>query len=499
VIGVNGFGERRVSFRRLITILTFLAILTMAVRVAVDTDTWWHLKAGEWMSEKGAVLRTDPFSSTRFGENWVYPGWLAQIMLYQVYRVGGYGALNMLTGFLVLLAFALIWPRLDAPPLVRAFVLILGAAASGVYWAARPHIFSFVLAGGFLAILEGFEERDRRWMLMLPVLMAVWANIHGGFAIGFLILFSYVGGAILELLAEAISGQGLRAAVKGKAGDLRWLLLITLACAAAVALNPNGPVLLLYPFKTVSIGVLQQYIQEWQSPDFHRAEVLPFLVMMLALLTALTTTTRKVQPAEYLLAAGFLLLALLSGRNIALFALAGTIPLARHGYGGLLRLKPLFPERKDLSERVTRPLNALLVVLFLIAAILKIRIPLQQDVIQDAFEESLPVGAVDYLEEHPGLGTLFNSYNWGGYVIWRLHPDYLSFVDGRTDLFGDVILNDYVMAWRADEGWEQVLEAYDVDVALLESDAPLSRALAHAGWQAAYEDEDAAILIRPDS
>ena len=108
------------------------------------------------------------------------------------------------------------------------------------------------------------------------------------------------------------------------------------------------------------------------------------------------------------------------------------------------------------------------------------------------------MGAADYLEEHPDLGRLFNSYNWGGYVIWRLYPQYLSFVDGRTDLFDDVILDDYLQAWRAEEGWEQIMLEWDIDVALIEPGAPLAGALEDAGWEAAYADSKAVILVRAE-
>jgi len=488
-----------VSFRRLITLLTFLAILTMAVRVAVDTDTWWHLKTGEWITDHGAILRTDPFSSTRLGEEWVYPGWLSQVILFQVYRFAGFAGLNMLTALLVLLAFGVLWPRLDAPPLFRGFVLVLAAAASGVYWSARPQIFSFALAGCFLAILDGFQDRDRRWLFVLPVLMVLWANMHGGFAIGFLLLLAYLGGTLVDLFSAFLAGQSLQDAYSSVAQDLRWLLIVLALSLVAVCLNPHGPVMLLYPFKTVSIGVLQQYIQEWQSPDFHRGEVLPFLVMILALFTAFTATTRKVRSSEFLLAAGFLLMGLLAGRNIALFALAGAIPLARHGYGALLPIIERLPESEDLPARLTRPLNAILLALLMLATFIKIRVPLQAQTTRDAIADALPVEAVNYLKDHPDLGVLLNSYNWGGYVIWRLHPDYLSFVDGRTDLFGDDILDSYLRAWRADEGWEQVLDSNDIDVVLLEESAPLSEVLVTAGWEQVYADSIAVILVRPSS
>lgn len=485
------------TFRKLMTYVTFLAVLTMAVRISVDTDTWWHLRAGEAILEQG-ILRTDLFSLTRQGQSWVYPGWISQLLLIGVFRLAGVAGLNLLTGLLVLLAFAVLWHRMDAPVLFRSFVIVLATAASGVYWSARPQILSFALAGVFLTLLEGAQQGERRPLVVLPVLMALWANLHGGFVIGFLLLLAYLGGTIAEILVDGWLQGSLREMLRQRRDDLRWFGLTFLGCVVAVALNPHGPQMLLYPFQTVSIGVLQDYIQEWQSPNFHNLEILPFLIMILSLLTAFAWTKRQIRAAEYFLVLGFLPLALMAGRNVALFALAGVLPLARHGYGALEPILSRLPSSQALPERLTRTVNLALVLIFTGAGLLKISIPLQTAQIDAAFEQTLPVDAVTYLDEHPSFGHLFNSYNWGGYVLWMLYPDYLSFVDGRTDLFDDEILGDYLTAWRADEGWEAVFEAWDIQVALLEANAPLSAALDDAGWETAFQDDMAVVMVHPD-
>jgi len=105
---------------------------------------------------------------------------------------------------------------------------------------------------------------------------------------------------------------------------------------------------------------------------------------------------------------------------------------------------------------------------------------------------------VDFLAANQLPGPLLNSYNWGSYVIWRLYPQYLSFVDGRTDLFDDEILEQYLALWRAEAGWEQAVRRWDLRLALLEPEAPLSAALQDAGWTKLYRDEQAIILAAPE-
>ena len=487
------------KFERLVAAIAFLGVAAMSVRVSTDGDTFWHLRAGEWILEHGQVLTTDPFSLTRNGQPWEYPGWLAEIALDGAFRGLGYAGLNLLTAASVVLALALLWPLLEGPTLLRAFVLLLAAITSAVYWSARPQIFSFALTAAFLLVLEKWRAGGIRRVWVLPVLMALWANLHGGFAIGFLLLFVYLAGALIELGREALfGGVALQDAWSGKRAEILGLVAAGLLSAVAVGLNPHGPVMLLYPFRTVSIGVLQDYIQEWQSPDFHRLEVQPFLWMLLLGALVFALSTRPKRPTELIAFLGFAAMGLLAGRNIALFALVAAPSLARHAGSALEPITRWIRRGKDVPAGAARLLNTTLFVLALLAAALKIALPLGSQVNAQAIGDRQPVAAVDWIREHRPPGPLFNSYNWGGYILWALYPDYRTFVDGRTDLFDDAILNDYLETWRGGPGWEEVFARWDIRLALLEPGAPLVLALEASGWESLYEDDQAIVLGRPE-
>jgi hypothetical protein len=489
-------GVQGLSFRRLIASITFLAILTMALRVSIDTDTWWHLRAGSWMLEHGEILRADPFSLTRQGQPWVDPSWMAQVLLFGIYRVGGLPGLNVFTALMVLAAFACVWFILEAPVYLRAFILLLAVTVSGVYWAARPYILSFALTGAFLWALEN-HRRGRRWAVgLLPPLMALWVNLHGGFAIGFLLLGAYGAGALLEMLWPAIrQGRGTGDAWEAHRGVIVSLGIALGAAILAAGLNPYGFAMLAYPFKTISIGALQNFIQEWQSPDFHQLHVQPFLWMLLLIMVAWAYSRRKVCPAELILVTGFTYLALMAGRNIALFALVGAPSLARHAQGALAPHLQLNVRPDSAYPRRSRIINGLLFGLLLLAAAAKISVPLSLEKNMEAIRQHAPVDAVEALKRESPPGALFNSYNWGGYLIWEAYPQYLTFVDGRTDLFDDEILDSYLLTWRAEPGWEQVFQAWDIRVALIEPKAPLTQALLGAGWAVLYSDDQAVLLV----
>jgi len=487
---------RRFDIPRLVTVITFLAVFAMAARISVDTDTWWHLRAGQWIWEHHAVPYVDPFSYTRLGAAWQYPGWIVEVPMYWIYRLLGPGGLNLWTAAMVTLAFAFVWRTLSGGTFLRAFVMILAVAASGVYWAARPYLMTFLLAAITLWILEDYRGRgypsEYRRIWWLPVLMALWANSHGGFAVGFILLGVYFVGCFNLVI------NGSRISITYSRTALRTLVPVILVSILAVCLNPYGPVMLLYPFKTVGIGALQDYIQEWQSPNFHSISVQPFAWLLLLTLGAVGVSRRRISLIDLLLVSGFFYMGLLAGRNVALFSLVAPMVITRHlapvtaGLGWRFRLRSL---PVGLVPRGIALTNLLIVGLVLAAVGFKVALVYPLPANEEAFRKGLPVGAVEYLRETKPPERLFNSYNWGAYLLWAL-PEYPVFVDGRTDLYNDEVIGEWLRVARAEEGWQEVLEQWDVRLILLEPSTPLVYRLEVSGWKKLYSDEVAVVYGR---
>lgn len=492
------------STRRLVVWIVFLGVFAMAARVSVDTDTWWHLRAGQWMVENRAILQTDLFSHTRYLQDWRYPGWLVEIPMYLIYRLAGAGGLNLWNAAMVTLAFALLWPALSGGEFLRAFIVVLAAAASGVYWAARPYLVTFVITALFLQIFEDFHWRGKNRLWQLPFWMVVWANSHGGFAVGFLIWGVYFAVSVWQALPNWLPRIGLalhtgREPVAERSRVIRPLAGCGLLMAAAACLTPVGPRLLLYPFQTVGIGALQAYIQEWQSPDFHDLAVQPFAWMLLLVLGAVGASRRRLALSDFLLTAGFAYLGLLAGRNVALFALAAAPALARHASWAAAACRRRLGWAEMGSREPTglqKRVNVFLAVLLAVVVVLKAAAVFPESVNRAAFVKFLPVEAVAYLKQTQPPGLLYNSYNWGGYLIWEL-PEYPVFVDGRTDLYSGEIISEWLSAARAEAGWEAVFERRNINLVLVERSSTLSRVLAaDAAWESAYQDELAAVFRR---
>ncbi len=481
---------------RLVVTLALAGIFAMAARPSVDTDTWWHLRAGAWMVEHRQILTHDEFSLTRQGQPWINHSWLSQLPLYALWTAFGYAGLNLATAALVTAAFALVYLQCNGNPYLRAFTLVLAAAASHIYWSARPQLVSFFLAAVFAYILHLYRWRGVNRLWLLPLLMLFWVNLHGGFAIGFLLLLITLAGQMLSRLL----GQR-EAGVVGWSGIMA-LGGITLACATVVGLNPYGAALYLYPLRTVSIGALQDFIQEWQSPNFHLREMQLFIWLWLGVLAALGLSRRRADLTDLALLGGFTYLALLAARNIPIAALLAAPIITRHAAAGLTSLWASRPRLAALLDPppTTRPIPALnwaLLGLVGLAVLIKAADASLVSTNERFLRSRAPLEAAQFLQTARPAGPLFNSYNWGGYLVWKLYPEYLVFVDGRTDLYDDALLHEYLRAATGLPGYEDILNAHGLNLVLIEAHSFLDEHLrVNPRWGLIYEDDVAVIYQR---
>ncbi len=486
-------GFHWLTLPRLVGALTFIAIFAMAARVSVDTDTWWHLRTGQWIVEHGAIPQVDPFSHPRAGAPWRIPGWIIQVPLYLLFVNFGYAGLNLFTAALVTLTFFFVERACAGHPLLRAFALVLAATVSGIYWSARPQLVSLVLTAAFALILYLFRRGGPNRLGLLPPLMAFWANAHGGWALGFILLALTAAGEALKWGWAWFTTRRAPAAT-----GLLWLGGITAACGLAVCLNPAGPEMLLYPFKTVGIGALRDFIQEWQSPNFHTVETQPFLWLLLATLAVVALSGRPPDLTDLLLVLATAYLGFLAGRNLPLLAVVAPPLLTRHADMLLsaVRAAPAQPAARAAPAGFSALNWGLLLGLALTAAV-KVAAVLPAAVNEQALATFTPSAAAAFIQRTRPAGPLFNSYNFGAYLTWALYPDYPVYVDGRTDLYDDAFLRQYLRVALGRPGYAAVLDEAGVRLVLIEADSLLGdRLSADPAWRVLYRDAVAAVYGR---
>ncbi len=481
------------SVRRLFTLLFAIALFTMAVRETLDPDMWWHLRTGELILESG-IPTHDLFSFTVPEHEWVTHEWLSQAFMWVVYDVAGLSGLIIIFAFLIAVTFWLLYLSCEGRPYLAAFVVLLSAIASAIVWGARPQIFNLLLTAVFLFIIERWRkgEISTKALWWLPVLTILWANLHSGYLLGIVLIGTYAVGEAAQRwwLPDNERSLGWPA--------VRQLFLVAFVSFIAAVLNPSGVELWIYPFLTLGSPAMQAYIQEWHSPDFHLSYFWPFVVMMGLGVISWIYSAEKPTFSDYLLFFGTAATGLISARNIPIFSLIATPVIARHLLSALSNTAvypTLIGEQTDTSS----PNRTMVIInwVVLLIAIFGAFIWTANTLIVNEEEIALiyPVTAVDYLHES-GLAEQhgYNSYNWGGYLIWRDVP---VFVDGRADVYGDDFLFYYRRAFELQPNWQEPLDSYDVDYVIMEHNSPLSTVLSDSSsWQEVYADDLARIFIR---
>lgn len=402
------------GLRHLLLALTALLLMSWFSGEIRDTDIWLHLMTGQHTLGTRALTVPDPFSYTSSLSSAAYPGeaktryfnltheWLAQILMYGIYSATGLGGLVLLRALLLVAFCGLV--GLMAFWRTRGFYRSVGAAiaAGGVavnFQQSRPFLVTFVLLAVTMAALE-----RRRWLWALPPVFVFWANCHGGFFLGWLMLGAYCAEAAIQRLR--------RKPVEGE----RRLWLVAAVCILASGLNPNG-------FRVLEIllyyrsSPLQSTNLEWQYPAFWQPSGYSFVLFGALLL--LLAAFRRTRPVDWFLFLGFGALSLMAVRNTILMGLVGPVLMAAY-----------LPDFRRAIPAAAEWAAAAVVALGIALAIgggsagggaFQLR----------AAEWQLPSGAADFLQTHQVSGRMFNSYENGGYLVWRLWPLQRDFIDPR--------------------------------------------------------------------
>jgi hypothetical protein len=446
------------------------AFMLFMTPILGDADTLWQISAGTWILDHRAIPTTDPFSFSVAGAPWSPHEWLSQAIMALVWRSAGMAGVMGLAaacfGFsaAVILLNARHW--LPGPMALLAMGLAIFCASN--FLLARPHLLAWpcltLWTSGLLAARR--EERAPTFWL-LPV-MLVWVNMHGSFMAGLLLPGAF--------LLEALLGPGAdRPRVL-----LSWSAFIAAAWAVALC-NPDGLAGTLFPLKLLGMHSLV-WIVEWQPTNFSVTQPLEIVILGAIALGAHGRLT--LPPVRLILFLGLIHAALSHGRNGQLLGLVGSLILAEPMGRILARgaAEPLWG--------IGRALAVGSVGLALAAAGARAMLPVPPtptQAITAALLDRLPRG----LRDKP----VFNEYGLGGALIFN---GVKTFVDGRTDLFGDAFLTRYQLAAQPDRAiLDGVLADYRIAWTLFPAGAPILSTLdVEPGWHRLIEADDLVVHVR---
>lgn len=464
----------------------------------MDGDTGWHIRAGDYILDNGAIPKTDLFSFTKPDAEWYPWEWLADIVLALAHRAMGLKGVVLLAGVLVagfgvLLLRFIIWK--GANTLLGVLVAFLALGASQIHYLARPHLFTFLALVCAVWLLDRDRREPTAWVWLMVPLTAVWANLHAGFLALFPLLGLLAVGAALEtLLRSPRPSDWWRP-------SLRYGILAA-ACGAASLANPFGWELHRHIASFLRQDWVRNTVMEYQAPTFRHENEFHFeLLLFLGLLAAASLVSRKrvVEPLWILFWAHF---SLTSMRHIPIFAVVAAPVVAVEATHLWARLAHQSPRRSVASavERLASDLApgfrrfSLWPVVFVLALVLS---PVSSGWPSDFPRELIPTPLIARNAELFPSARVFAHDAWADYLLYRFYPRQKVFADGRSDFYGEQLIGELESAYNARANWREILDRYGCEVVLVPPDSPLASLLReHPDWILRDEDSQAVLFVR---
>lgn len=487
----------------------FFQLLRGGSSLLDDGDTGWHIVTGANILKTFAIPFADPYSHTMPGAPWTAHEWLAEVVFAAFWRWMGLNGVVLLTSIVITLTFFFLYLfmlRQGTNAVIACSFTILAAATSMLHWLARPHIFSIPLTLAFIVILELYQRQKVNHLKLLPPLMVLWVNLHGGYILGLVFVLLYAGGNLLRAYTASAGKEEAKRM-------FRALGVTAIFTLAATFINPRGPAILYFPFHLVGRDFIVNNVLEWLSPNFHQYRL--FELLLLLFIAAFVLSKRKPDVIEGALALLLTSMSLYSVRYVPLLAVALT-PMAAARVGRVLEdlaeslgsLKGVEAGR-DIFKKISANLFELesrfrshLWVYGAIAACILIALNggnLGSQRVMDYRHsvERFPVEALDFALRNQIAGPMFNNDGWGGYIIYDSYPRYKVFIDGRSDMYGDGFLKEYLKVASAKIDCEDVLNKYGVTWMLHNANAPICQLLVARGkWKLVYADRTANLLLK---
>jgi len=468
-----------VSLRRLWLFLAVaLPVLAALLASLSSVDLASNLRAGDEILRTGAVPRVDTWTFTAAGLPWFDQQWGAQVILEAVYRIGGWTGLAALRATLVGVIFGcvlLVGLRRGLSPRNAALLTIAVFAVAAPALALRPQLLGMALFAITLAVVSDRRDHPAR-LWAIPVLVVIWANVHGSFFLAPLVL----GLAWLEDLSE-------------QAGARYTALIVAAVSVIAACLTPYGPAVWVYAAGLATNPEVTRRITEWQPTTIRDGTGLLFFVSAAAVAALIARRGRPVSWPTLAWLAAFFAIGLYAQRGLAWWPLAAALPVAA-----------LIPTTSDAPELATSPtmrrLNAVVIGVLLLAGMALLPVWRPTDpatAVPAAVLTDAPLGLTAALRSvvQPG-DHVFNPQPWGSWFEFAV-PDAKVALDSRIEFFPPKVWDDYEAVVAGREGWEDRLSEWDVIAVVVDDSAgAFAGRLESAGWERRYVDSDGAIFRR---
>ncbi|UCH82184.1 MAG: tetratricopeptide repeat protein [Nitrospiraceae bacterium] len=423
----------------------------LALRQIENFDIWWHLKSGEMIVNTFHIPQKEMFSHTIPGALRVPHEWLSQVLFYISFKTGGLAGLGIFAAVIISLTAAITWMRgrrMGSNMWVLAGILMWVLLIARLRFMTRPHIFLFLLAGVLLFLLEQYDRKGKRIFAWLTIpCMAIWANLHGSFPLGFIFLFFWS-------IASVLRTRSL------------FPLVIFIIAAVATTINPSGLQLHVSVVKDLFIKATVNPTvnnEEFMSPSFMGYKL--FWSFLCFSFIIIITSARKVR-ISILEAVTFASTVVLSVKGIYYIPVFVFLASPYTAYRVSVLLDTLLNKLKHsgFSFLGSRTLAGSMLVIAMFIGFADAYGPYKTYRWGIGLDErSIPEKAAEFLDATDLKDIkLYNNLRFGGYLAWRLYPRFRISMDGRG-VFLPFIETLAIQEWN---DYVTLMKRYNFDVAV---------------------------------
>ena len=479
---LNAYPQKKTKYNYYLIILLVCAIIFMLAKTYADPDLWGHLRFGLDQVETRKIIQVDQYSYNSAGQDWINHEWLAEVLFAIAWSAGnapGLVILKTITGLLTIGIIYKYFISIQINYIVAALmVLLMGVSLFIVFYVSiRPQIFTFLFLTIELLIIRMAEKASYRWLWVMPVVILLWVNLHGGVIAG-------IGILCIWLPIHLFFNKNM------------WRKSIPpiVLSLAVLLINPYGIDLITFLLRTTLVP--RSEISDWQPIILFSVAGFMYCLTLGLSIGGLIFSSKQRKPVPLVLFGVFVILPWMANRHLPLFSIAALILMGEHVASAWKKLIP--------DEIISTTDSFLRNGLYTLMSIILIFMTFSLNYWQVKIEKSVfdvPGTAVSLLKRSNVSGNLVTEFDWGQYIIWHLGPQIKVSIDGRREtVYTETAYKQAISFMFGTGEWDAILEQYNTDIALVKMNSSAYNLLKLSpGWIIVFEDSKSVLFLNEKS